>query len=358
MPVKAGPVQSMDVVYKIQSLGTLEADELIQITAEVDGALTEVRFREGDRVAPDTVIALIDPERYRLEAERAEANYQKAVSDQARAQADFDRREALALDNLLSVEELNRSRTENQGLAAQAAAAKAARDIAVQNVTRAHVKPRHAGVIDTRLVDTGQFLRGGTVLATLVDTSRLKLRFKVSEGESLRARSAQALSFRVSSIPDREFTGQIYHVGEVADPATRQVEVLAWVKNPGVLKPGFFAEVTLPSDSKKGALVVPETAVQASERGFVVFVVEDGKARVRPVQIGLRTGGGSLEILSGLKAGETIIYEGSDRLADGTTVQAVGGEPGGPVGRREGAEPGERATADEGDKPAEKGARP
>ena len=349
----------MDVVYKIQSLGTLEADEVIQVTAELEGALTEMRVHEGDRVGPATVVALIDPERYRLEAARAEANYQKAISDQARAQSDFSRREALAKDNLLSVEELNRSRTENEGLAAQAASAKAARDIAVQNVARSQVKPRRVGVIDKRLVDTGQFVRAGTVLASLVDTSRLKLRFKVSEGESLRARAAQALSFRVGSIPDREFTGQIYHVGEVADPATRQVEVLAWVRNPGVLKPGFFAEVTLPSKSRKGALVVPETAVQASERGFIVFVVDGGKAQLRPVKIGLRTGGGNVEILAGLNAGETVVYEGSDRIADGTAVrdaddsgEAAAGSAGGRAG------PGRRrATADEGDKPVPKGTK-
>ena len=130
------------------------------------------------------------------------------------------------------------------------------------------------------------------------------------------------------------FSARIYHVGEVADPASRQVEVLAWVNNPGVLKPGFFAEVNLPSDSKKDALVVPETAIQASDRGFVAFVIEDGKANVRPVELGPRTGGGNVEILSGLKAGETIVYEGSDRIANGVSVTTEGRAPG--QGRPEG----------------------
>lgn len=342
LPVRTGPVMVQDVVYKISALGSLEPDELIQVTAEVDGAVKEVRFREGDRVTPATVLALIDPDRYRLEAARAEANYQKAVSDQARAQADFQRREALAADHLLSVEELNRSRTENEGLAATAAGSKAARDIAVQNLARSEVKPLHAGVIDKRLVDTGQFVRAGTVIASLVDTGRLRLRFKISDAESLRARPGQAVAFRVGSFGDRDFSGEIYHVGQVADPTNRQVEVLAWVRNPGVLKPGFFAEVTLPSESRKTALVVPETAVQASERGFIAFVVEEGKARLRPVQIGLRTGGGGVEILSGLKAGETVIYEGSDRLTDGMAVRSADAgpeEPGDAAGKR-GAAPG------------------
>lgn len=324
LPVKAGPVAVQEVTYRIAALGSLEPDELVQVTAEVDGALTQVRFREGDRVGPGTVLALIDPERYRLEAARAEANYQKAVADQARADADFKRREALASDQLLSAEELSRSRTESEGLAAQAASAKAARDIAVQNLARAQVKPSRAGVIDKRLVDTGQFVRAGTALATLVDTSRLRLRFKISEAESLHARTGQEVGFRVSSLGEQEFGGEIYHVGQVADANTRQIEVLAWVRNPGVLRPGFFAEVSVPSESRKQALVVPETAIQASERGFVAFVIEDGKARVRQVQIGLRTGGGGVEIVSGLEAGQIVVYEGSDRLADGMAVRSAG----------------------------------
>jgi membrane fusion protein (multidrug efflux system) len=172
-------------------------------------------------------------------------------------------------------------------------------------------------------VETGRFVKEGDVLATLVDTSRLRLRFRVSEGESLRARDGEVVSFKVAAIGDREFPAKIYHVGEVADPATRQVEVLAWVRNPGVLKPGFFAEVTLASESKKGALVVPEGAIQASERGFVTYAVEGGTAKLRQIQIGLRTGTGIVEILSGLKAGESVVIEGSDRIADGAAVEAV-----------------------------------
>jgi len=67
--------------------------------------------------------------------------------------------------------------------------------------------------------------------------------------------------------------------------------------------------------------VVPERAVLASERGFVAFVVEGNKARVRALKLGIRTGDGGVEILSGVTAGENVVVEGSDRLADGATVQ-------------------------------------
>ena len=327
--VSVAPVAVQDVVYDIKAVGSLEAEEIVQVTAEVDGAVASVSFQEGARVTPGTVLVLIDPERYRLEAARAEAAGKKAQAEAQRAQSDLARREELAREQLVSAEDLNRARGEAERLGAEVDAAHAARDIALQNVRRSQVRASRAGVINTKAVETGQFVKAGAVLATLVDTSKLRLRFKVSEGESLRARVGQTVAFRVQSRGPSEFPARIYHVGEIADPTTRQVEVLAWVTNPGVLKPGFFAEVSLASESRKGAMVVPEGAVQASERGFVSYVVEDGKARLRPIQIGLRTGTGVVEILSGLEAGETVVVEGSDRLGDGVPVQlARAGGPG------------------------------
>jgi multidrug efflux system membrane fusion protein len=88
--------------------------------------------------------------------------------------------------------------------------------------------------------------------------------------------------------------------------------------------------VTLATDTSVGAVVVPESAVLASERGFVVYVVQGGKAKERPVRIGLRTGDGTVEILSGLGNGETIVTEGSDRLADGMSVEGAAPAPAGP----------------------------
>lgn len=323
LTVRVEPVHARDVVYRIQAVGSLEAEEIVQVTAEVEGVVSDVRFNEGTRVGPQTILFRIDPDRYRLEAQRAEATYQKALADRRRAEQDHQRREQLAKERLVAVEELNRSRGEADRLAAEADSAKAARDIALQNLRRSEVRAPHGGVINTRTVETGQFVKTGNILATLVDTSRLRLRFKVSDGESLRARAGLPVQFRVSALGDTTFQGQIYHVGEVADPSTRQVEVLAWVKNPGVLKPGFFAEVDLASETRAGAVVVPERAVLASERGFVAYVVDGNTARVRPLKLGIRTGDGGVEILSGVAPGERVVVEGSDRLSDGMEVQVA-----------------------------------
>ncbi len=337
LQVRVAPVAVQDVVYQIKSLGQIEARDMVQVTAQVDGVVTDVRFREGDRVGPGSVLLRIDPDRYRLEAESAQAVIEQSRAEQDRAGADLKRREALAQNDLLSVEELNRSRSDSTRLTASVEVAKAALGIAQQNLQRAEVRPQVSGVINTRTVDTGQFVRTGTVLATIVDSSRLRLRFKVSEAESLRAAVEGEVTFRVAPLGPRDFIARIYHVGRIADTTTRQVEVLGWVENTGELKPGFFAEVTLAGEERKHALVVPEGAIQASEQGFVTYVVEGGKARLRPIQQGLRTGNGVVEILSGLKPGETVVTEGSDRLSDGIPDR-------GRVRRR--AEAGERRGTD------------
>jgi membrane fusion protein, multidrug efflux system len=325
--VHAGSVQRQDVVYTIRAVGSLSADEVVQVTAEVEGPVRDVSFNEGVRVTPQTLLARIDPERHRLEMQRAEATYQKAVADHSRAKAELERREELALEQLVSVEELNRARQEAERLGAEADGARAARDMARENQRRSDVRASRSGIVNTKSIETGQFVKSGQVLATIVDASRLRLRFMVSEGESLRARVGQEVGFRASPLGDQLFKARIYHVGAMADPQTRQVEVLAWVSNPGTLKPGFFAEVELASETHKNALVIPRTAVQPTEKGFRTYVVEDGKARARMIERGLETPDGLVEVISGLRDGEVVVTEGSDRLTDGVAVQLADRPP-------------------------------
>lgn len=323
LAVKTASVTARDVVYEVKSMGSLEPEELIHITAEVSGAVKEVRFHAGDRVTADTVLARIDPERYHFEAARAEGALRRAVADWKRAEADLARREALEKERLVAVEELGRARQEKEKLAADAAAAQAAWDLALQNEARASVRAPRDGVINTRSVDPGQFVQTGNVLATLVEPRRIRLRFKVSDAESFKAREKERVLFRIPSLGEKEFSARIYHVSATADPATRQVEVLAWVDDPASLKPGLYAEVRLATGTNRRSIVVPESAILASERGFVVYTVEGGRAREKPVRIGLRTGDASVEVLSGVSPGDVIVTVGSDRLADGVLLEPV-----------------------------------
>ena len=319
--VQIRPAQVRDVVYAVQAPGSLEAEQVVQVVAQVEGSVTEVTFNEGDPVSPQTVLARIDPERHQLNAQRARAAFDRSQADLRRAEAELARREELARAELLSQEELNRAREEVESLRATVSERKAESDLAQQAYERSTVRPPVAGEINRREVAVGQYVDSGDILATLVNTNRLRLRFKASEAESVRLREGESVGFQVPALGPKDFAATIYHVSEGADPATRQVEILAWVLNPGrLLKPGFFVEVRAEVESHQQAVVIPERGVQATENGFVVFTAEDGKAKARRVKLGLRDKDGWVEILSGLEGGAQVVIEGGEMLRDGAPI--------------------------------------
>jgi membrane fusion protein (multidrug efflux system)/multidrug efflux system membrane fusion protein len=318
-----------NVTYTIGAIGTLESQEEIRITASVEGVVTAVRFREGDAVTRSTVLATIDPERFRMQAERARANMDKMQAQHAQALSDLRRREELLrhVPPLVSDEEVERARQEGERMRASVAEARALYELAELDQQRSIVRPLVAGTVNSKTVATGQHVEAKDVMATLVDTSALNLRFKVSEQESVRLRDGLTVAFTTATRPGREFAARVFHVSSTADPATRMVECVARVGNAsGELKPGFFAEVKADVESRNNVVAIPERAVLSTDRGFVVFEVVGGKAVERRVDLGLRTKDGAVEIASGVRPDAEIVTDGGDILRDGVDVQVVAPE--------------------------------
>jgi RND family efflux transporter MFP subunit len=324
--VATAPVEVRDVASSIQALGSIEAEEEIQVVAAVEGVVTRVDFHEGDRVTPKSVIAEIDPERYRLQAERAKARYDQTEALRQQAESELRRRDELLRQTppLVSAEEVERARQELERQRGAAAEAKAAWSLAEQDRRRSIVSPIVPGIINRKSVVTGQHVDTDAILATLVDTRRLRLRFKVTESESVRLKDGLPVTLTTAAWPGRTFEARLYHVSRSADPGSRMVECLALVQDPdAVLKPGFFAEVKAATEKRPRAILVPERAVVATERGFVVFEAEGNVARRREVTVGLRAEDGAMEILTGLKAGAVVVTDGNGALRDGAAIDAV-----------------------------------
>lgn len=328
VPVEVRPAESRTVTYSIQTVGSLQARETLRVPARVAGVVQDIAFQEGTTVTPDKVLARIDPERYRLTAARAEATYLQAQAEAKEAEAALEKRKALHERDpgWVTKEELDNFTAQLERARAAVEAARAAWDLARKDLEDSNVRVDYAGVIDQKLVDTGQYVTVGTVLATLIDTRRLKLSFQVSESESARLSKGSGVKFRVKAIPGREFEARLYHVGETAATATRMVECLAWVENPdGTLRPGFFADVTAEVESREGSIVAPQTAVLPTERGFVVWVVRgEDEAERREVRLGLYTRDGQVEILDGLRPGEPLVVRGAALLTEGVRVSIEG----------------------------------
>jgi membrane fusion protein, multidrug efflux system len=205
--------------------------------------------------------------------------------------------------------------------------------------------------MQTRTVQTGQFVQPGTVLGTVLRRDPLLLRFPVPEADAPRLQAGMNVSFKVTGI-DHDFTAKISLVADAADPATRMVSIVAEVSDEkkDTLRPGAFADVTVPVGATENASVIPQTAIRPSEKGFLAFVVENGVAHERVLTLGMRTSDGRVEVRKGLSPGEMLVVRGAEPLRDGTTVRTgpPGGGPGpgkGPPGAPSAATPAATTSA-------------
>jgi len=319
-PVEVEPIGVRDVEYTVAAVGSVEAFETVQVVSRVPGAVERVRFAEGDSIDAGDVLVEIEPERYRIEVGSASAALARAEAELADARAILDRR--LHEPDLFPVEDVDTVRTRRQVAEANAAAGRASLARAELNLRDAHVHAPVAGRIETRTVQTGQYVQPGSVLATVVRREPLLLRFEVPEPDATALRPGLAASFTVTGDP-RTWNASLTHVAGAADPRTRTVAVMARVTDTGrgALRPGAFADVRVPVGRSTAAPVIPETAIRPSDRGFLAFVVEDNTARERVITLGLRTADGRVEVRAGLAAGETLVVRGAEALRDGARVR-------------------------------------
>ena len=344
-PVEVQPVEVRSLVYTVVAVGSIEAFEKVQVTARVAGVVDRVLFAEGNLAKVGQVLVEIEPERYNLAVEAAQATYAKAQASKADAEAGLKRREGVVSETpgLIPGEEIETWKTKVLVAASEVAQAKAALDQAQLNLRDAYVRAPFSGILQTRTVQTGQYIQVGTVMATLVRRDPLLLRFKVPERDAARIVVGRAANFRIQEVDqeftskidraanfrirevDQEFTSKIVHVAESADESSRMVDLTAEIKDSAneLLRPGSFAEVTVPVSGAREAPVVPQTAVRPSERGFLAFVIENDTAAERVLNLGMRTAEGLVEVTSGLKAGEMLVVRGGEALRNGVLVRII-----------------------------------
>jgi membrane fusion protein, multidrug efflux system len=323
-PVEVQEVKAQSLVYSVNAVGSIEAFEKVQVTARVSGVVDRVLFFEGNFAKVDQVLVEIETERYHLGVEAAQAAYEKAQAAQADAEAGLKRREAAIRETpgLIPGEEVETWRTKVSLAKSDVAQAKAALNQASLNLHDAYVRAPFPGIIQTRTVETGQYVQTGMVLATLVRRNPLLLRFKVPERDAQQIHPEMKALFKLSN-SEKEYESKIIHVAASADPVARMVEVTAEINDTKdeTLRPGAFAEVVVPVSSSRTTPVVPLTAVRPSERGFIAFVIEKDAAAERVVTLGMRTADGQVEILSGLNPGEMLVIRGGEALRSGAPVR-------------------------------------
>jgi multidrug efflux system membrane fusion protein len=391
--VRTAPVTVRPLKYEIETTGSLQAQDVYRVDAQVPGVVEEVTFNEGDQVTPQKVLCRLSPRTYTLSAQRAKAAWQKAkdawqkaladVADTerktrndverakvklAQAERDVQRRKPAYDSGALTEDEYLQSRDKRDLAAVELKDAQEAvktlveamRALAQQkeseakqaevewqqaedDLRKSSVVSPVAGVIDQRFVTNGTQVMpggGGAPLAQVVGPG-LKLKFTLPEQQVAAVKEKGSLTFRVMAYPGRDFAATIYHISELSDPKMRLITCWATVAPAeAALKSGFFATLRITTKEQSNGIVVPLTAVLPTERGFVAYVVEQGKARRRPVELGLQVADQGVEVLKGLTAGETVVVEGANALQDNALVkEAEAPSSEAPAGQPEGKTP-------------------
>lgn len=325
-PVEAALVTTRSLIYTVNAVGSVDAFEKVQVTSRVSGVVDRVLFAEGNLAAVDQILVEIEPERFKLAVDVAQAAYDKALASKADAEAGLKRRVTVITQNpgLIPGEELETWRTKVLLAASDVAQSLAALNQAKLNLHDAYVRAPFNGILQTRTVQTGQYVQVGMVLATLIRRDPLLLRFSVPERSAAELHPGQVANFKVRD-NEKEYASKIVHVAAAADEGNRMVAVTAEIRDTSdiALRPGAFAEITIPVSAPRLAPVIPQTAIRPSERGFIAYVVEDGLAVERTLSIGMRTADGQAEVLSGLKPGELIVVRGAEALRQGAPVKVM-----------------------------------
>ncbi|HEY2405329.1 MAG TPA: efflux RND transporter periplasmic adaptor subunit [Polyangiaceae bacterium] len=326
-PVEVIKVEAAPHEVVVTAPGIVDAFEHIQITARVSGVVDKVSFVEGQELKQNQVLALIDSRRYALSVSSAQAALEKAQATQADTQASLDRRTTASAANpgLIAGEEIETYQTKLRTAQADVDQAREAVKLAQLNLEDSNVKAPTAGIVQTRSVQTGQYVQAGSVIATLLRRDPLLLHFNVATSEAPRLKVDMPVDFTLKE-SQQKYTGKITLVAGAADNDTRLVPITAQIDPTDKqfwLRPGSFAQVRVNIPSTKAFPMIPQTAARPSDRGFLAYAVEGDTAKEHVLELGLHTPDGMVEVKAGLDAGATLVTKGIEALADGSKVRVV-----------------------------------
>lgn len=308
----------------LTAVGGLAAVHQVNVTSDVSGRITEIKFEPGSHVeAGAPLLQLFDgPEQGDLASFKAQA---------VGAQAALDRAKQLASRQFGPQSTVDATQaTYDQAMAGIAKT----QALISQKLVRAPFE----GELGVRMVEVGQFLNAGTTIVSLTDLSVLYANFTVTEKDSGALQVGQIVRIKVDAYPGQSFEGKITTIEPQIMADTRNIRVQATIANPDhILKPGMFATTTVVLPDKPPVITVPETAVDYTLYGDSVFLItekeNDGKTALTAVrtfvQIGNRVDGRA-EVLKGLKPGDRVVAVGQLKLQSGLPV-VISSDPPPPI---------------------------
>jgi membrane fusion protein, multidrug efflux system len=300
-------------------VGTLFAKDEATLGAEVEGKVEKTLVDFGDRVKAGQELALIDTKSYEAMANQALANVAKARATADNMEKDLKRVEALG--QISSQSDRDKASSAADQARAEVKAAEAAEAIAKLNVERSHVRAPFDAAVAERIASAGDFKRIGDPVFRVVNDGVLKYIVQAPERYAGQVQKQQLVTFTVDAHPGEKFEGKVFLISPQINTTTRAFAFGALVPNAERrLRANTFARGELVLERNVSVSVVPLDAVVNFVGINKIFVVENGLAKARVVEVG-RVFNNRQEILSGVKPGESIVVAGQSKLFDGAKVR-------------------------------------
>lgn len=335
--VEVAKVEIMKLTDDAQTVGSLRSRQGVVLRPEISGRIRDLNFKDGDRVKKGQLLVQLDDQLQQAQLKQAQAELGIAKSNHTRNQE-------LLAQNFISKRTVDES-------AANMEVSEAKLALAVATAARLKILAPFDGITGIRTANAGDYLKDGADIVNVEDIDAIFVDFKLPERFQAKVRKGQMADIDLDALPGRKFKALVQAIDPLLDANGRSVSVRGCIDNRTLqLRPGMFARVTQVFGERDKALVVPEEAiVPFGPRTFVIKVVDgtekDDKGVLQKisqrveVKIGIRRPG-RVEILEGVKEGETIVTAGQQRIQkDGTVLRPTAGTGERPAGGPPGSAP-------------------
>lgn len=297
--------ESRDVPVVERSIGEADSATAPNIGAEVAGRITRVLVDIGAAVKKGQLLAEIDASDYAADAKRLEA---QAVAQQKLT----ERYRKLSRKGFVSSSKLEEVEAQNVSTREQLTRA-------TKNLSRTRIVSPVDGRVESRFVSMGDWIDLGKPVFQLSTSQALRIRLPFPETVAHRIKVGQSAKLSTPTAPDEEISGKITQLRPMVGAGSRSFDAIVEVANPGDWRPGSSVNGEVLIETHPGAVTVPEESIVLRPAGDVAYVVENGKAMQRVVKTGVKQGG-YVEIVAGLRAGESVAVDGAGYLTDKANV--------------------------------------
>lgn len=296
----------------------------VTVSPKISGKIEALFADEGSKVEKGMLICKLEDSDYLLQVKQLEAALEVAKTNYEHNEQELNRMRELLNQGAISIQQYQQIETAYKVSSAQLTQAKAALDLAREQLEKTKIYSPLSGHVSKKLVEVGEIVSPQVPLFKIVDLSNVKIEVAVPEEHITKVKHGQSVEIQLDAYPNRIFTGKITEISPTVDRIARTFQVKIIVPNQGALiKPGMFARVRIITERHKNVLLVPVSAVINRNDKEIVFVVsENGIAREREVKTGI-SDENYIEIISGIKSDEKVIIEGNYTLTDGAHIREI-----------------------------------